>query len=82
MSLTALLSVSDKTGVLEFARALPGGETFRARMNLIDDAELQARAVSAWFDALADAHHRLPAPFEGISSSPDATQEDEEAHAH
>ena len=62
-------------------RALPGGETFRARMNLIDDAEVQARAVSDWFDALADAHHRLPAPFEGISS-PDATEEDEEAHAH
>ena len=62
-------------------RALPGGETFRTRMNLIDDAEAQARAVSDWFDALADAHHRLPAPFEGISS-PDVTEEDEEAHAH
>jgi len=41
-------------------RALPGGEDFRARMNLIDDCDMQVRAVSDWFDALADKHHRLP----------------------
>jgi tRNA-dihydrouridine synthase B len=43
-------------------RALPGGETFRAQMNLIDDCGLQLRAVGDWFDALADVHPRLPAP--------------------
>ena len=34
-------------------RPLPGGEAFRARMNLLD-------AVGEWFDELADAHHLLP----------------------
>ena len=43
-------------------RGLPGGEAFRARMNLIDDCETQIGAVRDWFDALADTHHRLPPP--------------------
>jgi tRNA-dihydrouridine synthase B len=43
-------------------RALPGGEAFRAQMNLIDDCEAQLQAVSRWFDALGDTHTRLPAP--------------------
>jgi tRNA-dihydrouridine synthase B len=41
-------------------RALPGGEAFRGRMNLIEDVETQLAAVRDWFDALADAYHRLP----------------------
>lgn len=41
-------------------RALPGGEDFRARMNLIDDCAQQLQAVGDWFDALADTHQRLP----------------------
>ena len=41
-------------------RGLPGGEAFRARMNLIDDCRAQIDAVGDWFDALADAHRRLP----------------------
>jgi tRNA-dihydrouridine synthase B len=41
-------------------RALPGGEDFRARMNLIESCEAQLRAVADWFDELADAHHLLP----------------------
>ena len=41
-------------------RPLPGGEAFRARMNLIEDVEVQVRAVGDWFDELADAHHLLP----------------------
>ena len=41
-------------------RPLPGGEVFRARMNLIEDVEVQVRAVGDWFDELADAHHLLP----------------------
>jgi tRNA-dihydrouridine synthase B len=43
-------------------RALPGGEAFRAEMNLIDDGAAQLRAVCDWFDRLADVHERLPAP--------------------
>ncbi|HZT56655.1 MAG TPA: tRNA-dihydrouridine synthase, partial [Burkholderiaceae bacterium] len=41
-------------------RALPGGEAFRARMNLLGSCEAQVRAVTDWFDELADTHHRLP----------------------
>ncbi len=41
-------------------RALPGGEVFRARMNLIDESAAQLRAVADWFDALAQEHHLLP----------------------
>ncbi|MBQ0944247.1 tRNA dihydrouridine synthase DusB [Ideonella sp. 4Y16] len=43
-------------------RALPGGEAFRAVMNTLDDADAQLRAVSTFFDALADTHERLPLP--------------------
>jgi tRNA-dihydrouridine synthase B len=41
-------------------RALPGGEDFRARMNLLDDCADQVRAVTDWFDELAVRHRRLP----------------------
>jgi tRNA-dihydrouridine synthase B len=42
-------------------RALPGGERFRAFMNTLETCDSQVRAVSDWFDQLADSHHRLPA---------------------
>lgn len=42
-------------------RALPGGEAFRAVMNTLDDAAAQLRAVTTFFDHLADQHERLPA---------------------
>jgi tRNA-dihydrouridine synthase B len=41
-------------------RELPGGEAFRAQMNLIDDCKTQLQAVSDWFAALAQVHHHLP----------------------
>src|SRR5205085_29866 len=46
-------------------RALPGGEDFRAQMNLLESCDEQVRAVGDWFDALADAYKLLPAnePF-------------------
>jgi tRNA-dihydrouridine synthase B len=40
--------------------ALPGGDAFRARMNLIEQADEQMRAVADWFDELADRHPLLP----------------------
>ncbi len=43
-------------------RGLPGGEVFRAQMNTIDAGAVQLRAVADYFDRLADAHPRLPAP--------------------
>jgi tRNA-dihydrouridine synthase B len=42
-------------------RALPGGETFRQAMNLLDCCEAQVRAVGIFFDELADQHPVLPA---------------------
>ncbi len=41
-------------------QALPGGDAFRARMNLIEDCRSQVTAVSDFFDALADRYHLLP----------------------
>jgi tRNA-dihydrouridine synthase B len=41
-------------------RELPGGEAFRARMNLIEQADTQVRAVAEWFDELAAQHPLLP----------------------
>jgi tRNA-dihydrouridine synthase B len=41
-------------------RALPGGEAFRAEMNLIDDCAAQLRAVQTYFERLAQRHERLP----------------------
>ena len=40
--------------------ALPGGVAFRAEMNLLETCEAQLRAVSHWFDGLADRHRLLP----------------------
>jgi tRNA-dihydrouridine synthase B len=49
-------------------KALPGGEDFRARMNLIEACEAQFAAVREWFDALADQFHVLPsAPAAALS---------------
>jgi tRNA-dihydrouridine synthase B len=47
-------------------RALPGGESFRAEMNLIDDTTTQLRAVSQYFEALAERHPLLPPPVAGL----------------
>ena len=41
-------------------RALPGGVAFRAAMNTLDDCRAQVRAVSTFFDQLADRHAVLP----------------------
>jgi tRNA-dihydrouridine synthase B len=51
-------------------RALPGGEAFRAVMNTLDDAAAQWRAVTTFFDHLADNHERLP-----VAQSPAANQD-------
>ena len=50
-------------------RSLPGGEAFRARMNLIERCETQVRAVGEWFDALADTHRLLPCTDEAANDS-------------
>ena len=43
-----------------YVRALPGGESFRQDMNLIENTTAQIAAVAAYFDALADTMDRLP----------------------
>jgi len=46
-----------------YVRALPGGEDFRRRMNLVDSAAVQWQLVADYFEELADSHERLsPAP--------------------
>jgi tRNA-dihydrouridine synthase B len=41
-------------------RALPGGLAFRAAMNTLQSCDAQLRAVTSFFDELADAHEQLP----------------------
>ena len=45
-----------------YVRDLPGGEAFRARMNLLDDCESQVQAVAVFFDALGGRMDRMPGP--------------------
>jgi tRNA-dihydrouridine synthase B len=42
-------------------RALPGGEAFRAAMNTLEEVDAQVRAVTTFFDELAERHPVLPA---------------------
>jgi len=44
-----------------YVKSLPGGEAFRARMNLLDNGEEQLAAVGHFFDQLADTMVRIPA---------------------
>jgi tRNA-dihydrouridine synthase B len=43
-----------------YVKALPGGDDFRARMNLIEDCEAQSAAVGQYFDQLSERMERLP----------------------
>ncbi len=45
-----------------YVRGLPGGEAFRARMNLLTDAAAQSRAVADFWDELNTRMDRLPEP--------------------
>ncbi len=56
-------------------KALPGGETFRAHMNTLESCDAQVRAVSDWFDQLADHCERLPAA-PSLDSGPLEAQEE------
>ena len=51
-------------------KLLPGGEDFRARMNLIDDCRAQVEALGDYFETLAQAHEHLPA----ANDEPEALQ--------
>ncbi|WP_343627610.1 tRNA dihydrouridine synthase DusB [Roseateles sp.] len=60
-------------------RALPGGEDFRRRMNLLESCEAQVDALSGWLDALADQHERLPylAALEAANDGQDQDEDQE-----
>jgi tRNA-dihydrouridine synthase B len=45
-----------------YVHALPGGDAFRDRMNLLDDPQQQWNAVDQFFTQLASAMERIPAP--------------------
>ncbi len=55
-------------------RGVPGGETFRARMNAIEDAAGQRRAVAAFFAELADGTPVWPVAV-GAAATVDADSE-------
>ena len=56
-----------------YVRALPGGEAFRAAMNLLEDCEAQTRAVADFFDALGAQMDRLPATAAAASDRANVT---------
>ena len=60
-----------------YVKALPGGEAFRARMNLIDDADQQHQAVADYFDDLAQATDRLPEQAWGAQEEPQKEEMEE-----
>jgi tRNA-dihydrouridine synthase B len=50
-------------------RSLPGGEAFRAEMNLLETCDAQVKALADWFDRLADDHQLLPV-MSGAANEP------------
>jgi tRNA-dihydrouridine synthase B len=56
-----------------YVKGLPGGEAFRARMNLVEDSAAQWQAVAGFFDELGGRMDRMPAAA--------AAQRDEEEQA-
>ena len=51
-----------------YVKTLPGGEAFRARMNLLEDCEAQLQAVSGFFQELGEHMDRIPAGAEGTDA--------------
>ncbi len=58
-------------------RTLPGGEAFRARMNLLQSCAAQVQAVTEWFDELAESHRLWPSAAAGANDAvPEHLQEE------
>ena len=55
-----------------YVKSLPGGETFRSRMNLLEDSEAQLDAVNAFFDVLGQQMDRIPGVFEDTPQQEEA----------
>jgi tRNA-dihydrouridine synthase B len=56
-----------------YVKALPGSDSFRARMNLIEDSQQQVAAVAGFFDELGARMDRVPA-----TAANELTQSEEE----
>lgn len=50
-----------------YVKTLPGGEAFRARMNLLEGCEAQLQAVGQFFDGLGERMDRMPSGAEDES---------------
>ena len=71
---TGMLSARKHIGW--YVNALPGGEPFRARMNVLVDCAAQLAAVAEYFDDLASRMERLPDPADAINDSAMAEQQE------
>ena len=58
-----------------YVKSLPGGEAFRARMNLIDNCAQQTQSVADYFDDLGACMDRIPAAQPGARTDDDETRE-------
>lgn len=63
-----------------YVRPLPGGEAFRAQMNLLQDCTQQLQAVQEFFEELGERMDRIPAalPFESGSAHASGNEEKKE----
>jgi len=64
-----------------YVRTLPDGEAFRARMNVIEDCEQQLRAVSTYFEGLAEGMDRIPAHRDADRADHEGDADEEEKAA-
>ena len=69
---TGMLSARKHIGW--YVNALPGGEPFRARMNVLVECAAQLAAVAEYFDELASRMERLPNPSAAANDSSIAEQ--------
>lgn len=57
-----------------YLHGLPGAQVFRERMNRIEEADEQLRAVADYLDDLAQRHDRMPPRQSAVASMPDAAE--------
>lgn len=62
-----------------YVKSLPGGEAFRARMNLLESCELQLAAVADYFNDLEVSMERVPAALSAQAAP--STEKQEKASA-
>jgi tRNA-dihydrouridine synthase B len=58
-----------------YVKSLPGGEAFRARMNLLESCDLQLAAVADYFNGLEACMERVPASLSDQFGQHTDTQE-------